>query len=165
MYLKNLLIHNWISLHGLVLAVLTLLYCVRAEPEVAREAQPDVLMGTISSALGILSATGEHWATAKRCRDILEDMAKSTVQWLQSQSMPISRPAPGRSRSSRANAQSTSEETQRGNEDMGMQLFDPVEIDSMFSPFDGLFGDGEAVNIDVMMQSLFQDLIPTAGPE
>lgn len=165
MYRKNLLMHNWISLHGLVLAVMTLLYCVRAEPEVARETQPDVLTGTVSSALGILSATGEHWAAAKRCRDILEDMAKSTVQWLQSQSVPTGRPTPGRSRSSRANAQSTSEETQRGNGDMGMQFFDPVEVESMFSPFGGLFGDGEAVNIDVMMQSLFQDFIPTAGPE
>ncbi len=167
MYRKNLLIHNWVSLHGLVLAVLTLLYSVRAEPEVARVTQADALMGTIVSALGILSATGEHWAAAKRCRDILEDAAKSTVQWLQSQSAPPSlrQPAHGRSRSSRANVQSTDEEAQRINEDMGMPCFDPVEMENMFPSFDGLFGDGEAVNIDVMMQSLFQDFIPTTGPE
>ncbi|TQW04333.1 C6 transcription factor [Cordyceps javanica] len=88
MYRKNFLIHNWISLHGLVLSVLTLLYCVKAEPEVARAMQTDVLTETISSALGILSATGEHWAAAKKCRDILEDLAKSTIQWLRSQSAP-----------------------------------------------------------------------------
>ncbi|OAA71833.1 Transcription factor [Akanthomyces lecanii RCEF 1005] len=167
MYRKNLLIHNWVSLHGLALAVLTLLYSVRAEPEVARVTQADALMGTIGSALGILSATGEHWVAAKRCRDILEDAAKSTVQWLQSQSAPTSQlqPARGRSRSSRANAQTTNEEAQRINEDMGMPCFDPVEMENMFPSFDGLFGDGEAVNIDVVMQNLFQDFIPTTGPE
>ncbi|OAQ96245.1 hypothetical protein LLEC1_03758 [Akanthomyces lecanii] len=165
MYRKNLLIHNWITLHGLVLAVLTLLYSVRSAPEVARVTQVDVLMGTMSSALGILSATGEHWAAAKRCRDILEDAAKSTVQWLQSQSAAANhhQPAHGRSRSSRAHVQSANADTSRGDEEMGVALFDPAEMDSMFPPFDELFGGGEAVNIDVMMQSLFQDFIPTAA--
>lgn len=165
MYRQNLLIHNWISLHGLVLSVLTLLYCVKAEPEVARATQPDTLMGTISSALGILSATGEHWAAAKKCRDILEDLAKSTVQWLQTQSAPSShqQPVQLRSRPSRTRAQITDQEVRDGSEGVEVPLFDAMEMDSMLQPFDGLFSDGESVNIDVMMQSLFQDFIPTSG--
>ncbi len=159
MYRHNMLIHNWISLHGLVLSVLTLLYCVKAEPEVARATQADVLMGTISSALSLLSATGEHWAAAKKCRDILEELAKSTVQWL-TQSVPERQPAHGRSRSSRSHAQSANEQDTQG---VNMPLFDNMEMESMFPPFDGLFADGESVNIDVMMQSLFQDFIPTAA--
>ncbi|KAM3521036.1 hypothetical protein NHJ13051_006498 [Beauveria bassiana] len=165
MYRQNLLIHNWISLHGLVLSVLTLLYCVKAEPEVARATQPDTLMGIISSALGILSATGEHWAAAKKCRDILEDLAKSTVQWLQTQSAPSShqQPVQLRSRPSRTRAQITDQEVRDGSEGVEVPLFDAMEMDSMLQPFDGLFSDGESVNIDVMMQSLFQDFIPTSG--
>ncbi|KAM3525961.1 hypothetical protein MY4038_007038 [Beauveria bassiana] len=165
MYRQNLLIHNWISLHGLVLSVLTLLYCVKAEPEVARATQPDTLMGIISSALGILSATGEHWAAAKKCRDILEDLAKSTVQWLQTQSAPSShqQPVQLRSRPSRTRAQITDQEVRDGSEGVEVPLFDAMEMDSMLQPFDGLFSDGESVNIDVMMQSLFEDFIPTSG--
>ncbi|OAA46702.1 Transcription factor [Beauveria brongniartii RCEF 3172] len=165
MYRQNLLIHNWISLHGLVLSVLTLMYCVKAEPEVARATQPDTLMGTISSALGILSATGEHWAAAKKCRDILEDLAKSTVQWLQTQSVPAShqQPVQLRSRPSRTRAQITDEEVRDVSEGVDVPLFDAMDMDGMLQPFDGLFSDGESVNIDVMMQSLFQDFIPTSG--
>ncbi|KAJ3492636.1 hypothetical protein NLG97_g5256 [Lecanicillium saksenae] len=66
MYRHNLLIHNWITLHGLVLSVLTLLYCIKAEPEVAKVTQPDELMATTGSALSILSASGEHWTAAKK---------------------------------------------------------------------------------------------------
>ncbi|KAM3505835.1 hypothetical protein MY11210_007795 [Beauveria gryllotalpidicola] len=166
MYRQNLLIHNWISLHGLVLGVLTLLYCVKAEPKVARATQPDTLMGTISSALSILSATGEHWAVAKKCRDILEDLAKSTVQWLQSQSAPAShhqQPVQLRSRPSRTRAQITDEQVCEGGDGVEVPLFEAMEMDGMLQPFDGLFADGESVNIDVMMQSLFQDFIPTSG--
>lgn len=157
MYRQNLLIHNWISLHGLVLAVLTLLYCVKAEPEVARATQPDVLAATISSALGILSATGEHWVSAKKCRDILEDLARSTAQWLQGQQS-----TQGLSRSSRIQARAPVEQVHgSGSESMEMPFFDAAEMDGLFPPFGGLFADGESVNIDVMMQSLFQDFIPT----
>ncbi|KAM3500878.1 hypothetical protein MY10362_006017 [Beauveria mimosiformis] len=165
MYRQNLLIHNWISLHGLVLSVLTLMYCVKAEPEVARATQPDTLMGTISSALGILSATGEHWAAAKKCRDILEDLGKSTVQWLQTQSLPAShqQPVQLRSRPSRTRAQITDEQVRDGSDGVDVPLFDAMDMDSMLQPFDGLFSDGESVNINVMMQSLFQDFIPTSG--
>ncbi|KAM3553340.1 hypothetical protein MY1884_006729 [Beauveria asiatica] len=165
MYRQNLLIHNWISLHGLVLSVLTLMYCVKAEPEVARATQPDALMGTISSALGILSATGEHWAAARKCRDILEDLAKSTVQWLQTQSLPAShqQPVQLRSRPTRTRAQITDEEVRGASDGVDVPLFDAMDMDSTLQPFDGLFSDGESVNIHVMMQSLFQDFIPTSG--
>lgn len=160
MYRQNLLIHNWISLHGIVLSVLTLLYSVKAEPEVARAMPPDVLVTTISSALSILSATGEHWAAAKKCRDILEDLAKATVQWLQGQCSANHRPC-ARSRSVRSQAQPAQEAVSDGSS-MNMPFLDAAEMDSIFPPFEGLFSDGESANIDVMMQSLFQDFIPTA---
>ncbi|EGX91719.1 C6 transcription factor, putative [Cordyceps militaris CM01] len=154
MYWQDMLIHNWISLHGLALAVLTLLYCVKAEPEVARATQADALMGTLTSALGILSATGEHWPAAKRCRDILEDPARSMVQWLQNQSAPAA--VDGRRRSSRAQVQTTSEQENLASDVLSL----PDAELSLLQPFDGFLFDSASVNIDDMMQELFQDFIP-----
>ncbi|KAJ6786332.1 hypothetical protein PWT90_04722 [Aphanocladium album] len=159
MYRQNFLIHNWISLHGLVLSVLTLLYCVKAEPEVAKESQPELLMATISSALSILSATGEHWAAAKKCRDILEDLTKSTVQWLQSQPRH-EQPHQNRVRASRAQAQPTNAGSHEVSNNMDVSFLDTDNMGSLLQPFDGLLSDGDSVNVDLMMQNLFQDFIP-----
>lgn len=166
MYRKNLLIHNWTSLHGTVLGVLTLLYCIKAEPQVARTTQPDALMATISSALSILSATGEHWSAAKKCRDILDELAKSTIQWLQSQSPGSAShlPSQPRSRSSRSQAQPSNVTVAGIDENMNVPFtsqYDTATIDGIFEPFANFFPESESVNIDIMMQSLFQDFIPT----
>lgn len=167
MYRKNMLIHNWITLHGLVLGVLTLLYCIKAEPEVARVTDSETLMTTISSALSILSATGEHWCAAKTCRDILDDLAKSTAKWLHSQ-QPQSTAQPlaqTRSRSSRSQPMSTEIPMYDSGADVSISFTNQLDdgaTDGGFDPFMGLFQDDESVNIDVIMQNLFQDFIPSS---
>ncbi|EEU39783.1 uncharacterized protein NECHADRAFT_93076 [Fusarium vanettenii 77-13-4] len=60
LYKKNLLVHSWVTFHALVLSTITLLYCIKVVPEIARDTEIDVLMGDLSISLSVLSATGEH---------------------------------------------------------------------------------------------------------
>ncbi|RFN44846.1 hypothetical protein FIE12Z_10947 [Fusarium flagelliforme] len=82
LYKKNLLVHSWTTFHGLVLSTITLLYCIKVVPEIARGTEVDVLMADLSISLSVLSATGEHWSGAKRSRDILDELGKSTIRYL-----------------------------------------------------------------------------------
>ncbi|KAH8176593.1 fungal specific transcription factor domain-containing protein [Sarocladium implicatum] len=84
MYRKNCLTHSWFTFYSLVLSTLTMLYCIKTVPEVSRNVRLEVLMMDLGSAMSMLSATGEHWSGAKRSRDILDELGKSTVRWLQS---------------------------------------------------------------------------------
>ncbi|CZS72158.1 unnamed protein product [Fusarium graminearum] len=59
-------IHSWTTFHGLVLSTITLLYCIKVVPDIARATEIDVLMADLSISLSVLSATGEHWSGAKR---------------------------------------------------------------------------------------------------
>ena len=49
-------------------------------PDIARDTEIEVLMRDLSISLSIISATGEHWSGAKRSRDILDDLAQSTIR-------------------------------------------------------------------------------------
>ena len=82
LYKQDLLVHDWITLHGIILATITMLYCLRAVRDVARETEVEDLMGDMSVSLGILSATGEYWTGAKRSREILDDLGRSTLRWM-----------------------------------------------------------------------------------
>lgn len=42
----------------------------------------DTLAGTMSTASNLLSAAGEHWVDARRCRDSLVNLTAATVRWL-----------------------------------------------------------------------------------
>ncbi|KAK1572768.1 fungal-specific transcription factor domain-containing protein [Colletotrichum navitas] len=82
LYKQNLLIHTWSTCHSIVLGIITMLYCIKMVPEVARQTSLDILMSDFSAGLGVLAATGEHWSGVKRCRDILDDMVRATVRWI-----------------------------------------------------------------------------------
>ncbi|OHE91354.1 hypothetical protein CORC01_13331 [Colletotrichum orchidophilum] len=82
LYKKNLLIHTWNTCHSAVLSIITMLYCLKMVPEIARQTALDALMSDFSAGLGVLAATGEHWSGAKRCRDILDEMIRATVRWV-----------------------------------------------------------------------------------
>ncbi|CAK7212702.1 hypothetical protein SBRCBS47491_001556 [Sporothrix bragantina] len=84
LYRRNLLVHNWIALHTVVLSTITVLYCLQSVPALARELDLAVLMSDIGAGLGMLSASGEYWTSAKRCRDILEGLARTTMSWVAS---------------------------------------------------------------------------------
>jgi hypothetical protein len=39
-------------------------------------------MADLKSASGVLSALGEHWFSAKRSRDLLDELSQTTIRWL-----------------------------------------------------------------------------------
>ncbi|KAK7712771.1 hypothetical protein SLS57_007725 [Botryosphaeria dothidea] len=80
LYKQDLLVHNWITFHSLILSIITMFYCICNVPEIARNTELDVLISDLRISLGILSATGEHWPGAKRSRDLLEEMAASIIR-------------------------------------------------------------------------------------
>ena len=83
MYRKNCLTYSWFTFYSLVLSTISMLYCIKTVPEVSRNVRLEVLMMDLGSAMSMLSATGEHWSGAKRSRDILDELGRSTVRWLQ----------------------------------------------------------------------------------
>ncbi|KAK1700694.1 fungal-specific transcription factor domain-containing protein [Colletotrichum godetiae] len=100
LYKKNLLIHTWNTCHSAVLSIITMLYCLKMVPEIAKHTALDALMSDFSAGLGVLAATGEHWSGAKRCRDILDDMIRATIRWVKdisSQTFDIEPPTHRRS--------------------------------------------------------------------
>ncbi len=44
--------------------------------------QLDALLADLKSASGVLSALGEHWFSAKRSRDLLDELSQTTIRWL-----------------------------------------------------------------------------------
>ncbi|SPJ79338.1 related to purine utilization positive regulator [Fusarium torulosum] len=178
LYKKDLLVHSWTTFHGLVLSTITLLYCIKVVPEITRSTEVDVLMADLSISLSVLSATGEHWSGAKRSRDILDELGKSTIRYLREnnnrQDGPVSRSI------SRVNGMGFDPTTLSTEvlESSGMtdNHVDTSLIDAndsmgfMQNSFDdGLFGDSfagyfeqtDSINVDNIVRELFQDFIPT----
>lgn len=176
LYRENVLLHSWLTFHGLVLSTLTLLYCLKAEPSVARNASVTGTMSEMSTALSILSATGEHWSGAKNCRCILDDLGRSTIKWLQESNVPRQREEFGIRISTRSSqrtqtyGQSTSQTASDPSpesvlpDEMGMSLSGSYSDFLSGQPFEDYFGDSESVNVDIMIRDLFQDFIPTSNP-
>jgi hypothetical protein len=83
LYKNDLLVYSWMTFHGLILSTVTMVYCIRAVPAIARTIELEALMGDFGATLSILSATGEYWPGAKRSRDVLHDLSRTTVRWIQ----------------------------------------------------------------------------------
>ena len=178
LYKSDLMVYDWITLHGVVYSTITALYCTRAVREIAQKVNPEDLMEDMSVSLSILSATGEHWSGAKRARDILEDVGKSTIRLLrQSREASTQRQAMDQAES---NVQSLPVNV--GDDIQVNQLMDGAENDCTMSGLaqhTNLFSDmqldlgsfselqqhqelfGDTVNIDDMMRNLFDDFIPS----
>ncbi|KAH7119061.1 fungal-specific transcription factor domain-containing protein [Dendryphion nanum] len=90
LYKQDMLVHSWMTFHSLIFSTISLLYCIRAVPEIARSTEADVLMEYLGISLSILSATGEHWSGAKKCRFILDELGRSTLRWIKD----LARPGP-----------------------------------------------------------------------
>ncbi|KAF9880725.1 hypothetical protein CkaCkLH20_01767 [Colletotrichum karsti] len=190
MYKQNLLMHAWNTPHSVVSSIITMLYCIKMVPEIARQTALDSLMSDFGAGLGVLAATGEHWSGAKRCRDVLDDMIRATVRWMKDvTSQPASMDVQTQRRSSRLDPN----QTQPINPyDAGLNgantsrigfsegLSHPMTMAAMTAngseaflpqdPFESFlantsFGDqfqmGEASNLDTIMRGLFDDFIPT----
>ncbi|CAK7208628.1 hypothetical protein SEUCBS140593_000237 [Sporothrix eucalyptigena] len=94
LYRRNMLVHSWITLHTLVLSTITVLYCLQGVPALAREIELDTVMSDVGAGLAILSATGEYWTSAKRCRDILEGLTRTTMSWVKNLGSPLQHQQP-----------------------------------------------------------------------
>lgn len=180
LYKSDLIIYDWITLHGVVFSTITALYCTRAVPEIAQTVEPGSLMEDMSVSLSILSATGEHWSGAKRARDILDDVGKITIRWLRQSRQLFAQ----RSRSE--NGAPSGDYAQvgvLGDAQVGQLMGDTADdcntsgLESTTDFFPGIQFDlclfpefeqsrepfGDMVNIDNMMRNLFDDFIPS-GP-
>ncbi|KAK7186061.1 hypothetical protein PSPO01_07873 [Paraphaeosphaeria sporulosa] len=82
LYRQDQLVHDWMVLHGIIFSTITALYCIRAVPELARNTELDELMTNLSLSLSLVSVAGEYWSGAKRSRQILDDMGRSTIRWM-----------------------------------------------------------------------------------
>lgn len=169
LYRSSLLIHSWDTFYSVTLTTITLLYCVRA---VAGLTTAQALGDDIDAGLRVLGAVGEHWIGAKRCRDILEELARALIAWFRelpsepSSSMAASmRPEPVHSGMPLATVQSDNSGT-TANANMYSDMpgisgdfFDGLGLDGMFG--DGL-GPGDSMDdLDTIMRGLFDDFIPT----
>lgn len=185
MYRKNYLTHSWFTFYTLVLGTITMIYCIKTVPEVARSTRSDVLMMDLGSAMSMLSATGEHWSGAKRSRDILDELGRSTMRWLQNL-------APDSGASGNIDTQqqidmqidqglstSTMQASPRLSSAPGPSLYMPSNgvLDETFGfmpqpegdffSMDGLpdfLDPNETNNVDNIVQSLFQGFIPPQYP-
>jgi len=164
LYKKNLLVHSWTTFHGLVLSTITLLYCIKVVPEIARGTEVDVLMADLSISLSVLSATGEHWSGAKRSRDILDELGKSTIRYLREQSRSVSRTTDqGLAPTLATEVLDVNLQMDTSLDSMGF-LQNPFD-DCMFNDsFAGYF-ETDSVNVDNIVRDLFQDFIPTYPSE
>lgn len=188
LYRRNLLVHSWMSFHALVLATLTMLYCIKTVPKIEQETGLGALMGDLSTSSSILSATGEHWSGAKRCRDILDDLGRSMIQGAfagASRQPPASEPRPRRGRSSTMNDQASSATTDASRSfapfpDQGALSLvpsnaQPIDQDAFEVPlnlfddflasgsFANYFDSSESNNMDSIVQNLFDEFGTTNG--
>lgn len=89
LYLKNSLHYSWLGVHSLFLYVMTIFYCVWTPSDnvlssLGFEIDRDTchqkrLMHVLNAASNILTATGEYWLEAKRCKDVINRISSATL--------------------------------------------------------------------------------------
>ncbi|CAM1505114.1 Fc.00g107510.m01.CDS01 [Cosmosporella sp. VM-42] len=184
LYRNNLLVHSWMTFHSLVLSTITMLYCIKIVPGIARRTELEILMRDLSISLSVLSATGEHWSGAKRSRDILDELGRSTIRWLRDAN---SAHRPNSTTQTQINgAQAVATQTvDIGNSTLALEgalpyvpeasttfpSFNDMGMNGLMqTPFDDLILNGsfaeyfeatDSVNVDNIVRDLFQDFIPT----
>lgn len=185
MYRKNSLTHSWFTFYSLVLGTITMIYCIKTVPEVARNTRLDILMMDLGSAMSLLSATGEHWSGAKRSRDILDELGRSTMRWLQNLPQENGDPQNDLEVQQQINMQidqassSTLQGTPGTNANQGQATYMPPGMmmgdgfgfmpqpGGDFFSMDGMpdfLDPNETNNVDSIVQSLFQGFIPAQYP-
>lgn len=178
LYRQDMLVHDWVSLHGIIFCTITALYCIRAVPEMARTTELDELMNNLSVSLSLVSVTGERWSGAKRSRQILDDIGRSTIKWMKSlksstdlnlgyhaenpdraplpPTINISTSIPMMSALSTNNISGTnSTNAYPSTTPLGMSLEDRFWADPPQQ-----FDFGDITNVDNIMRNLFDDFIP-----
>ncbi len=82
LYNKNCLPYTWPTVHSVFLATISMLYCIWHVPSISGATQLGTLMADLKLASGVLSALGEHWFSAKRSRNLLDELSQTTIRWL-----------------------------------------------------------------------------------
>ncbi|RSM13548.1 hypothetical protein CDV31_005846 [Fusarium ambrosium] len=178
LYKKNLLVHSWVTFHALVLSTITLLYCIKVVPDIARDTEIDVLMGDLSISLSVLSATGEHWSGAKRSRDILDELGRSTIRWLRDRNGQFG-VANTRGAEAEGPVVASTQTTSLTNLDVGLSYPNTTTLSMSHNDSMNTFGGNafedflmndsfaeyfeatDSINVDTIVRDLFQDFIPT----
>ncbi|KFA56396.1 hypothetical protein S40293_04999 [Stachybotrys chartarum IBT 40293] len=81
-YRSNLLLYSWETLYSLVLSAITRLYTIKRVPDITRSTDPETLLLDMGNWSSMLSAIGEHWSSARRARDTVEEIGRGVVRWL-----------------------------------------------------------------------------------
>ncbi|VUC29855.1 unnamed protein product [Clonostachys rosea] len=72
----------WPSVHSISLSAILILYCVWMVKDLSDHMEIDTLMGLMSAASDLLSASGEYWIHVRSCRKSLNRLTRATIQWL-----------------------------------------------------------------------------------
>ncbi|KAF2451961.1 hypothetical protein P171DRAFT_401823 [Karstenula rhodostoma CBS 690.94] len=182
LYRQDLLVHDWMVLHGIIFSTITALYCIRAVPDLARKTELEDFMTNFSLSLSLVSVAGEHWSGAKRSRQILDDMGRSTTRWMKSiktnsnHELGIGDLGNERTQApSNVNVpESASMNTTLGEYYQGLASANAFAdaTPSTLSLEDRFWADppqqfafGDITNIDDIMHSLFEDFVPQMNPQ
>lgn len=82
LYNSDRMSYSWTSIHSICLSAITILYCIWMVKELTASTEIDSLTQTMVAASNLLSAAGEHWIDARRCRNSLNNLTAATVRWL-----------------------------------------------------------------------------------
>lgn len=82
LYNSDRMSYSWTSIHSICLSGITILYCIWMVRELSMSIEIDNLSQTMMAASNLLSAAGEHWTNARRCRNSLNNLTAATVRWL-----------------------------------------------------------------------------------
>lgn len=184
LYTRSMLIHSWLTFYAAVLSTLTMLYCVKMVPSIRQKTDVPDFIEDLGIASSILSATGEHWSGARKCRDILDELGRSMTRDLlnsSSETQSSTRPQQSTRRRSKitqrqSTATATAAEAPTPESDTPM-LFQPqwefgadgmaysqmMEPSAFFDDFLGsesftsYFNDEDAGGIDDVVRGMFGD--------
>jgi hypothetical protein len=168
LYIRNMLIHSWLTFHAVVLSTLSILYCVKTVPDLQQQTDIPELMSDLSIASSLLSGTSEHWSGARKCRDILDELGRSTIKDLLTPESQMTPREPGRRRGGRTlQRQSAANVTPISLSDVdlaadGLAFTPMVEPSAFFDDFLGnesfmnCFPDESSSNIDEIVRNMFQ---------
>lgn len=87
LYIECLLVFSWGSYHSIMMSSVTSFFCIWTCPDIVQDIAIDALVSDLRAASNLLSAIGEHWSGAKRSRDILDELARRTINFVMDRKM------------------------------------------------------------------------------
>ncbi|KAF8864018.1 hypothetical protein BDZ45DRAFT_685576 [Acephala macrosclerotiorum] len=172
LYRTDLLLYSWPTIHSVFLAGVSMLYCIRTAPGIARDTKLETLSGDLNSASKVLCALAEHWVDAKRGRDVLDELSHATIRWIvETQKTGVTAAAPRNTSQSVDNAPrrtpssflntDTVQLTSTGSSNTSIPVMSSLDVALSSEPWNTLFGTSDETSldfgIDTLMQGVFSD--------